>query len=395
MIVVQINETCTRGSTGHICRAVSELLDKQGIENYILHVQKNCDHPNGIVYARRFYIKVQALLSRIFGLYGFNSRIATKRLIRDLERIRPTVVHMHNLHGHNCHLGLLFSYLREKGIRIFWTFHDCWAFTGYCPHFDMIGCDRWQTECHHCPQMGDFSWFFDRSRKLHRLKKEISRGLDLTVVAPSRWMGEMAKRSFFGIYPIRVIHNGIDTDVFRPTEGKIRETYGIGDKKLVLGVAFDWGRRKGLDVFSDLVRQLDDSYRIVLVGTDRQVDPYLPEGVISVHRTADQSELARFYTAADVFVNPTREEVLGLVNLEALACGTPVITFRSGGSPECVDETCGIVVPKDDVVTLAEAIRFVASEKPFSQEACRAYALRFNAKERFNDYIQLYELSHE
>ena len=395
MTIVQINETCTRGSTGNICRSVSRLLTDRGVENYILHVQKKCDFPHGIVYAGRPYVKRQALRSRVLGLYGFNSRRATERLIRELKRIQPTVVHLHNLHGHNCHLGLLLSYLREKRIKLLWTFHDCWAFTGYCPHFDMVGCDRWRTECCNCPQAREFSWFFDRSRKLYRLKKEMTQGLDLTVIAPSRWVAELASQSFLGGYPIRVIHNGIDTDVFKPTEGKLRETLGIGDKKMILGVAFDWGRRKGLDVFLELARRLDDSYRIVLVGTDRRVDRVIPENVISVHRTADQAELARLYTAADVYVNPTREEVLGLVNLEALACGTPVITFNTGGSPECVDETCGLVVPRDDVSAMEDAIRYVTEERPFASEACMAYASRFNAKEKFGEYVKLYGIGYE
>lgn len=392
MTVVQINATCTAGSTGKICRAVSELLNERGVENYILHTQSGCAYPNGIQYAGKPYIKRQALRSRVLGTYGFNSRRATRRLISELERIRPTVVHLHNLHGHNCHLGMLLDYLREKKIKIFWTFHDCWNFTGYCPHFDMIGCDKWRTECHDCPRRKEFSWFFDRSRSLYRRKKALSRDLDLTIIAPSQWTADMAGQSFFGSYPIQVIHNGISLEVFQPTESDFRTRYGIGDKKLVLGVAFGWGKRKGLDVFLELNRMLDDSYRIVLVGTDETVDKLLPENIISIHRTANQTELAEIYTAADVYANPTREEVLGLVNLEALACGTPVITFNSGGSPECVDETCGMVVAKDDVAGMKEAILHTVEDKPFTPEACMAYAARFNADDRFGDYIKLYGL---
>lgn len=392
MTVVQINATCTAGSTGKICRAVSELLNERGIENYILHTQDGCTYPNGIQYASRPYLKLQALKSRVKGNYGFNSRLATRRLLAELDRLAPTVVHLHNLHGHNVHLGMLLHYLREKKIKVFWTFHDCWSFTGYCPHFDMIGCDQWLTECRDCPQRREYSWFFDRSRYLHSLKKEAAEGLDLTVIGPSRWTVETAARSFFGRYPMQVIHNGIDLQVFQPTPGDFRKRHGLEGKLLVLGVAFGWGRRKGLDVFLELNRRLDDRYRIVLVGTDDGVDAQLPDSVISIHRTSNQAELAEIYTAADVYVNPTREEVLGLVNLEALACGTPVITFRSGGSPECVDPTCGLVVDKDDVDGLTEAIRHTVEEKPFAPEACRAYASRFDAQEKFGEYIKLYGL---
>lgn len=392
MIVAQINVTATAGSTGKICLAVSELLSAKGVENYIFHVQDNNTYPLGIGYARRPYIKLQALKSRILGNYGFNSRLATRRLITELERIHPTVVHLHNLHGHNCHLGMLLDYLRKKEIKLFWTFHDCWTFTGYCPHFDMIGCDKWLTECHNCPRRREFSWFVDRSRTLYQWKKDISRNLDLTIVAPSRWIADMIRQSFFADYPIKVIHNGINLQVFRPTDSNFRERYGIGDRKMVLGVAFDWGIRKGLDVFLELSRRLDDSYRIVLVGTNDAIDKQLPDGIISIHRTANQAELAEIYTAADVYANPTREEVLGLVNLEALACGTPVITFNSGGSPECVDETCGLVVERNNVDDLEAAIRFVTEKKPFSKDACMAYAARFDANSKFAEYLALYGL---
>ena len=392
MVIVQINATASAGSTGKICQAVSELLSSKGVENYILHAQEGNKYPLGIECAGKKYIKIQALKSRILGNYGFNSRRATRKMIAELERIRPTIVHLHNLHGHNCHVGMLIDYLRKKKIKLYWTFHDCWAFTGYCPYFDIVECDQWRSECRNCPQKRTFSWFFDRSRWLHSQKKALIHDLDLTIVAPSHWVGGMAKQSFFRCYPVQVIHNGINLQVFRPTDSNFRERYGIGDRKMVLGVAFDWGIRKGLDVFLELSRRLDDSYRIVLVGTNDAIDKQLPDSIISIHRTANQAELAEIYTAADVYANPTREEVLGLVNLEALACGTPVITFNSGGSPECVDETCGLVVERNNVDDLEAAIRYVTEKKPFSKDACMAYAARFDANSKFAEYLALYGL---
>ena len=183
---------------------------------------------------------------------------------------------------------------------------------------------------------------------MYQLKKKWFTGVEnMTLVTPSEWLAGLVKQSFLKDYPIRVINNGIDLEVFKPTPSNFRETYGCGDKKIVLGVAFGWGERKGLDVFLDFAKRLDsERYQIVLVGTDENVDKQLPNTVISIHRTQNQTELAKIYTAADVFVNPTREEVFGLVNIEALACGTPGVTFNTGGSPECYDATCGSVVPK-------------------------------------------------
>lgn len=392
MNIVQINATCGVGSTGKICVSVSELLNKSGIQNSILYFTKCSDYPNGIKVCRNIYIKFQALFSRLFGNYGFTSYLATKRIIRLLDRLKPDVVHLHNLHSHNCNIGKLLDYLRKKHIKIFWTFHDCWAFTAYCPCFDMSKCDKWKTECHDCCQRRIYSWFFDRSRYLYRKKKEAMKGLDLTIITPSQWLADQVKMSFLKEYPVKVINNGIDLSIFKPTDSDFRDRYGLVDKKVVLGVAFIWGKGKGLDVFIELSKRLPENYRIVLVGTDDRVDIMLPANIISIHRTENQMELAEIYTVADVFANPTREEVLGLVNVESLACGTPVVTFKTGGSPECIDDTCGSVVPCDDIDAMEMEIRRICEEMPFSKEACIAHSKNFDMNARFQEYVDLYKM---
>ncbi len=393
MRVVQINATCGIGSTGKICVGISELASAGNIENYILFSSRTNGYPLGIACSSDRYLRIQALKSRIFGNYGFNSKHATRKMIRELERIRPDVVHLHNIHGHDCDLERLLSYFRRKKTKLIWTFHDCWAFTAYCPHYAMIKCDKWKTQCSNCVQHRNYSWFFDRSSALFANKKRLSSGLDLTIVAPSKWTAEQVKASFFREYPVQVIYNGIDLAVFKPAAGSFRKDHGIPeDKKIILGVAFGWGPRKGLDVLIELAHRLDSNrYQMVLVGTDDTVDKLLPPEIISIHRTQNQAELAEVYTAADVFVNPTREEVLGLTNIEANACGTPVVTFRTGGSPECIDASSGIVVEQEDVQAMLEAIQHVCEEKPFSAEACRARAGRFDRNDRFTEYVRLYE----
>jgi glycosyltransferase involved in cell wall biosynthesis len=228
---------------------------------------------------------------------------------------------------------------------------------------------------------------------MHNRKKALFSGLDMTIVTPSQWLADLVKQSFLKDYPVKVIHNGIDLSVFRPTPSNFREKYGIArDKKILLGVAFGWGARKGLDVFIDLAHRLDpDHYQIVLVGTDENTDKQLPENIISIHRTQNQAELAEVYTAADLFVNPTREENYPTVNMEALACGTPVLTFRTGGSPEILDETCGAVVACDDVDAMEREIIRICAEAPYSEAACLKRAEGFDHNQRFEEYIHLYE----
>ena len=391
MKIVQINVTCGTGSTGKICTSVSKILGAENIENYIFYVFGKSSFPYGIKYASDKYIKLQALKSRIFGNYGFNSQFATKRLIKELDRINPDVVHLHNIHGHNCNVAMLFSYLKDRKIKVLWTFHDCWAFTAYCPHFIMTKCDRWKKGCYDCPQRKIYSWFFDRSLYLYNKKKETMKGLVLTIIIPSKWLAEQVKQSFLKDYPVRVINNGIDLSIFKPTESDFRVRYGLVGKKVILGVAFGWGYAKGLDVFIELSNRLPENYRVVLVGTNEKVDAIIPKNIISIHRTNNQKELAEIYTAADVFVNPTREDTYPTVNMESLACGTPVVTFKTGGSPEILDETCGSAVPCDDIDAMEMEIRRICEEKPYSKESCLKRAQSFDMNQRFEEYVDLYK----
>ena len=392
MKIVQINTHCNAGSIGKICVAVSERLNDNGVENYIFYAFGNSNYVGGKKYASDLYIKFQALKSRVFGNYGFNSQLITRKLISELESIGPDIVHLHNLHGHNVHLGMLFSYFKKNNIKIFWTFHDCWAFTAYCPYYDLAKCNQWGNNgCRYCPQIRRYSWFFDRSREMFNRKKALFTGLDLTIITPSQWLADQVKQSFLKNYDVMVINNGIGLSIFTPKKNDFKARNSIENKYLIVGTAFIWVERKGLDVFIELSKRLDDRFQIVLVGTDDNVDKQLPSNIISIHRTNNQAELADIYSAADVFVNPTREENFPTTHMESLACGTPVVTFDTGGSKEMLDSSCGIVVPKNDIDAMEKAIRTVCIDKPFSSEACVARAKQYDQRDKFNEYISLYK----
>lgn len=388
MKLVQINATCGAGSTGKICVAVSQLLNIENIENYIFYSSGKSEYENGIKFTHSKYIKLQALKSRILGNYGFNSCYATRKMIKYLKKIKPDIIHIHNIHAHNCNLDMLFSFIKQNHIKTFWTFHDCWAFTGYCPYFDMVGCNKWQTECDNCVQAKEYSWFFDRSKYLFNKKSELFSGLDLTIITPSQWLADLVKQSFLKDYPVKVIHNGIDLSVFKPTDSNFRKKYNCENKYILLGVAFDWGKRKGLDVFIELSKRLDEKYQIVLVGTNDNIDKQLPNNIISIHRTQNQTELAEIYTAADLFLNPTREENYPTVNMEAIACGTPVLTFNTGGSPEIITENTGSVVECDNIDEFeAEIERMCVLD---FRQSCLNRREDFDKQKRFDEYRRLY-----
>ncbi len=390
MKIVQINSVCGSGSTGKICVDISTELNNRGIENYILYTCGDCDYEQSIKCAARFQ-RFESLKSRVFGNYGFNSSKTTKLIIEQLKNIKPDLVLLHNLHAHNCNLQELFEYFRANRTKLIWTFHDCWAFTAYCPHYAMIKCDNWQKKCINCPQIRTFSWFRDDSERMFERKKSTLLGQNLIIVTPSIWLANQVKRSFLRKYPIRVINNGIRMDLFKPIVSDFRKKHNVSnDKFIVLGVAIKWVPRKGVDVFIRLAKRLNpDKFQIVLVGTDKKIDKQLPNNIISIHRTANQKELAEIYTAADLFVNPTREENFPTVNLESMACGTPVLTYRTGGSPESIDENSGLVVDCDDEQALYDAILKIEAERPFSSEDCRNRALQFSAETKYSEYTEL------
>jgi glycosyltransferase involved in cell wall biosynthesis len=279
-------------------------------------------------------------------------------------------------------------------MQVKWTLHDCWAFTGHCIHFTWAKCEKWKTGCHHCPEKGSYpaSMGLDNSRCNYERKKNAFTGVkNMTLIVPSHWLEGKVKRSFLAQYPVEVQYNTLNRDVFKPTPGGFRKKYDLENKKILLDVSFEWGLRKGLSAFLELAKRLPEDYQIVLVGTHPEVNKLLPENIISIHRTQNQLELAEIYSAADLFVNPTREENYPTVNMESIACGTPVLTFRTGGSPEMLDETCGSVVDCDDVDALEREIIRICTDKPYSEDACLKKAQEFDQNQRFKEYLKLYE----
>lgn len=388
------------GSTGKIMFGIAEVLENNGGESFCASAvtatnkkrePKHKYYKIGTYYSR----KLSVLLSRLTGRQNQYAKFATKKLLKKIERFNPAVIHLHNLHGDYINLPLLFNYIKKNNVKVVWTLHDCWAFTGHCPHFTMIKCDKWKTGCYKCPQYRDYpKSLFDNSKKMYRLKKLLFTDIkDMTIVTPSEWLAGLVKQSFLKNYPVKVINNGINLSVFKPTESNFRKKYGISsDKKILLGVAFGWGVRKGLDVFIELYNRLDaEKYQIVLVGTDKKTDKLLPKGIISIHRTQNQTELAEIYTAADLFVNPTREDNYPTVNMESIACGTPVLTYRTGGSPEMVTEKTGSVVDCDDIAALESEVKRICETTPFAKEDCIEQAKKFDENERFLEYANLYE----
>lgn len=395
--VVEIN-TYDYGSTGKIMIQIADNARRNDFFVYTFsrswkNQKKNTKWHNYL----GSYIEngTHHVLTEITGYDGCFSFFGTKKLLRKFDEIDPDIIHLHNLHGFYINLPMLFKYIKKKNISVIWTLHDCWAFTGHCPYFTITKCDKWKSGCYKCKSYKKYpSTKFDNSKVMWKLKKEWFTGVkDLTIVTPSQWLADLVKQSFLGQYLVEVINNGIDLSIFKPTKNSFKEKYNITDDKyIILGVAFGWGERKGLDVFIELAMRLDERFQIVLVGTNDEIDELLPNNIISIHRTNDQQELAGIYSAANLFVNPTREENYPTVNMESIACGTPVLTFKTGGSPEIVDETCGSVVLCNDIDGLEKEIRRISINNPFSKEQCLERArLNYDMNDKFQQYIDMYQ----
>lgn len=362
MKILMINSVCGIGSTGRICTDLADALSQNGHKVKIAYGRGNVPDKYAKYAVRignKLDVRMHALASRVFDNTGFCSKKATEKFVEWIKKCDPDVIHLHNIHGYYINVEILFKYLSKANKRVIWTLHDCWPFTGHCVYFSAIKCERWKNECENCPQKIEYpsSLLLDRSSRNWRQKKELFTSVkDMTLITPSKWLAGLVKESFLGCYPVYVIHNGIDTDVFKPTPSDFRQKYGLQHKKILLGVSNQWTERKGFNDFIKLASMIDDDYRIVLVGLSQKQINNLPSNIIGINRTQNIKELAEIYTAADVFLNPTYEDNYPTVNLEAQACGTPVITYFTGGSPESVPyNNCCVQGVLNEVVKLIEA----------------------------------------
>lgn len=393
-----INSVCGHGSTGVLCSELAEKLIEQGDECVVAFGRDNIIPDRAKKYAYRigadFEVKLHGIKTRLFDAHGLGSARATRMFISWIKQYDPDIIHLHNLHGYYINIEILFEYLKTCGKPIVWTMHDCWAFTGHCAHYDYIGCDKWRSGCRNCPQKNKYpaSLAVDASERNYNIKKELfAKVPNLTLAAPSEWLAEQIKESFFEGSEICVINNGIDTEVFKPAESNIKERFGISDKKIALGVAGVWDEYKGLKHMPAIAQLLGDDWKLVLVGLNReQIDEY-QKYILGICRTKNQTELAEWYSAADVYVNPTLEDTYPTTNLEAQCCGTPVATFNSGGSSESIYPALKeiAVCQKESLADLVSCIKTVSNQNRSSEISAWARK-KFSAQRFADDYLMLY-----
>lgn len=391
--LLQINLSANVGSHGRIAEDIGRLAISEGWRSVIAYGRAASPSQSELIrVGGRMNLYEHLIETRLFDNHGLASRFATKNFVKQIEELKPDVIHLHNIHGYYLNYRILFDYLNKTNIPIVWTLHDCWAFTGHCGHFIMANCERWKIGCGHCPITHTEypKSFIDRSARNYKLKSEIfGANQNIHIVTVSEWLAGLVRQSFLKEKDIRVINNGIDLNVFKPTPVKGDGCYRV------LGVSNLWSGVKGLPDIIRLRELLDrEKYEIVVVGVSKEQIADLPEGIVGIERTASAAELATYYSSANVFVNPTYADTFPTVNLEALACGTPVVTYKTGGSPESVDAKTGVVVEQGDVKAMAEAVQMICDQgKDAYAESCREKAeQKYGKMDRYKEYLSVYKL---
>lgn len=388
MRILMVNVVCGIRSTGRICTDLATELEKQGHEVKIAYGRETVPEQfekYAVRIGTDLDVRFHGIKARLFDAAGFGSKRATKKFIEWVKEYNPDVIHLHNIHGYYINVKILFEYLKTCDKKIIWTLHDCWSFTGHCVYFDYVNCNKWKDGCHNCPQKSEYParLGMDMSKSHYILKRQLFTNINnMILVTPSKWLSDLVQESYMKQYKVHVIHNGVDTTVFKSVESYLRKKYDCENKTIILGVAAVWDKRKGLESFVKIANLLDDSYRIILVGLTKKQIEKLPSNIIGIEKTNSIQELAELYSIADVFVNPTLEDNYPTTNIEAISCGTPVITYQTGGSVESAN-MFGAVVQKNDVQGLIKTIKRL--------DQIKVKNIDVDYRNTIKKYISLYE----
>lgn len=390
MRILLINSICGRQSTGRIVSDIQAEIINSGNECIIAYGERKSLKVEGNYHiGTEFDRYYHAAMSRIFDCQGQCSKKATRKLIEFIQRYKPDLINIHNIHGYYLNYEILFSFLKDYDKPIVWTLHDCWAFTGHCSHFDYIKCDRWKRGCNQCPQKREYpaSLLFDSSKNNYKRKKNCFTQIKkMVIVTPSFWLSNLVKDSFLGKYETKVIHNGIDLLHFKPLRTSAENLLKLEEKKIVLGVASIWSKKKGIYDLVELQNELGNEYQVVAIGKIPKEIKDIRKKILVIESTDNFDDLAKWYNAAYVFVNPTYEDTFPTVNMEALACGTPVITYQTGGSVEMIKEETGAIIQQGNIRAIGDYIK----QHSFDSITCASLGAQNDKNSCVKKYVTLF-----
>lgn len=395
--LLQINVDANNGSNGSIARDIGDIALSKGWRSIIVYGRKHIPSKSELIRVGNDWdIKLHGLFTRLTDLHGLGSYFVTKRLIRRIEKIQPSIIHLHNIHGYYINYKILFDYINKNNIPVVWTFHDCWPFTGHCGHYIGHNCYKWRKSCNKCPAKTEYptSWVFDNSSFNYSLKKTLfTKPAKLSVVTVSNWLKSVTDQSFFSKYPVTVIYDGIDTESFKYRQSDLKVKLGIEEKFVLMSAAANWSSSKGWEDYLKVATLLPNNFIIILIGVSPQQKKILPHNIIGIQRVEGKEKLAEYYSIADVLLNLSYAETFGMTTAEAMACGTPGISYNITACPELITEDTGLVVEPGDIEGVLQAINIIVEKGRASfSDACRIRVLEnFNFKMVNNKYFDIYE----
>ena len=392
MKVLQINTVVSFGSTGRICRDIADILEHNGHECTIAYgIGDDVAGYNTKKIGNKFDYILHYGKSLLFNKHGFGSKRHTLEFVKWIDKFNPDLIQMHNIHGFYLNIEILFNYLKNKGIPVVWLLHDQWVFSGGPAYFDNINKETLNSK----ENRKEYPEALLRTNyyKVLKEKERIFSQLDnMVVVTPSKWLENLVKQTFLKKYPTKVIYNGVNTNVFKPTATTdLREIYNLKTKKILLGVATIWDSRKGIEFFRELPSKLPKDYQIVMIGVNDEMKKQLPKSIITIPKTNSIKELAEWYTVADILINPTLFDNFPTVNIESLACGTPIITYDTGGSGEAIDKLSGRVIPQNNQNAFIQSIQQWPYKNAEIVNDCLNRSKLFEKDMQYNRYLDLYE----
>ena len=393
MKVLQINAVYGFKSTGVIVKDIEELLEKSGHTPYIAYQTAINPPKNSYKIGSTLDWKIHALLARIFGKQAYFSKMATRGLLKYIDKISPDIVHLHNLHSNYLNLNMLCDYLSENNIKTVYTLHDCWLFTGKCTHYAAVKCDKWQTTCGSCPlnNQEQPSLFFDATSKVLKDKtNHLNKIKNLHLVACSEWIKGEAEKSLLKPKSINVIYNGVDTEIFKPHASNFKTEHGITKDFVIMGMADKWCLEENKQAVKKIIKKNQDC-NIVIVGCNEAQKEYFKNysNVLALGYIKDRKELSDIYSSSNVFINLTHADTLPTVNMESIASGTPVITYNCCGSPELIDKDSGFIIEENDINTLLEKIN-ILKQNPLSFKIEEKHR-KFDKNTCYNKYLDIYK----
>lgn len=399
MKILFIDVNCQQGSTGKLVYDLYTECKKEGHEAAICYGRgKKIDKPDIFKFGLDIETFFHAAMTRLTGLTGCYSFFSTQRLLRFMNKFKPDVVHIHELHAYFVNIKPIVEYLKIHKIKTIWTFHCEFMYTGKCGH--SYECEKWKSHCQYCPNIREYpsSLYFDFTKNMFYHKKKLFENFNnVTIVTPSKWLANRVKQSFLKNKEIVVIHNGIDTkSIFYPRKfDHLKARHKLTNEKIILAVAPDiMSEQKGGRLVLEIANKMKgENVKFILIGV-ADLSEKFDDNVIALGRTENQNELAEYYSMGDIFIICSKRENFPTTCIEALSCGTPVCGFDEGGTKETAPDSFGIFVKYREIDDLEKTVRKILHDeiklKPY--EECSNFGKEsYDKAIMAKKYINLYK----